>query len=804
MVISDFLQFGVQGNAIAFVEQTPYRTREYSYREIQDGISRAAGSLRRLNLVRGDRLILQGENSARWTMTFYASVLSGIVVVPIDASFSQEFVGKIRAATSAKFVASDANLAEWNSLFSGGDPFLPSIESGPEDLLEIIYTSGTTAEPKGVMITHGNILSNLEPIHREIQKYKKYAIPFSPLGFVHLIPLSHLFGQIMGLFIPQMLRGKVIFTEPAASNIVRSVKSNRASVVICVPQQLTLLRKHIQKMQPIPERTVSRKGVPGVLIRWWHYRKIHRVFGWKFWAFISGGASLPLPEEKFWKMLGYVVIQGYGLTETAPSVTITHPLKLKEGAVGQKLPGIEVKVAEDGEILVRGPNVTPGYYQDAASTEQAFSDGWLRTGDLGHFDETGNLILLGRKKEVIVTSEGLNVYPQDVESVLNADPRVRDSAVVAREQEGRTLVHAVLILKEGVSQDEVAGIVSDANKKLENYQHIRSWSLWYERELPRTSTGKLKRIAIAHGDTRVQSASPQTAESILARLRSDSDRSDDTLHLEQDLGLSSLERVELMVELEEATGVPIDEAAFARAKTLGEIAHIIDANPVSKNASSSYPKWKWPLNPLVRLFRFLSTYTIVFPLLRIRFRVTSEGVKNLPAPYRPVLFVSNHQSIIDPVVILRALPFAYRHRMAPAMGPRMKLEMILAAIFFQSYPLPQSSVGLREAIKHTGELVDQGYSPLVFPEGARTKNGQMTPFQQGVGVIARNIGIPVVPVEIRGAYELWPIHARGPQKGTVHIRFGAPFDFAGKEPAAITKELQAWYSVNHRDTESRK
>ncbi len=331
----------------------------------------------------------------------------------------------------------------------------PSITPDPEQLLEIIFTSGTTGEPKGVMITHGNLLANLVPIYEEYQKYKKYAVPFSPLRFIHLIPLSHLFGQVMGLFIPQMLGGTVIYTPITAQPIIQASRKNRASVITCVPQELSLLRKYSTKKFTVRDEEPLKKAsvLTTVLSRWWKYRSIHREFGWKFWAFIVGGATLPPEDEEFWKRLGYVVIQGYGMTETAPSITITHPFKgLKTGFVGKKLPGLEIRIAEDGEILVRGPHVSPGYYENAAATEEVFKEGWLHTGDLGKFDEDGNLQLLGRKKEVIVTSEGLNVYPDDVERVLNQNPAVAESAVVPKQAGSRSVVHAVLILKDPSSR----------------------------------------------------------------------------------------------------------------------------------------------------------------------------------------------------------------------------------------------------------------------------------------------------------------------------------------------------------------
>lgn len=789
--LADFIVPERHRNKIAFVEHSAYRKKTYTYGEIRDGTLRAAASLHKLSIQQGERVILWGENTARWAMTFYACALSGIVAVPIDASFSGQFVEKIKSLTDAKLICSDHDPTAWNQLFHSLPLPLHRTRIDKKALLEIIYTSGTTGEPKGVMITHENVLANLIPVREEIEKYKHYAIPFHPLGFVHLIPLSHLFGQVMGLFIPQILGGKVIFSDPAPPRVVEAVRRNRASSIICVPQELSLIGKYIKRHHNIQDLETPKPGVRGWLRRWWKYREVHREFGWKFWAFIVGGATLPVQEEEFWRTLGYVVIQGYGLTETAPSITISHPFKgLKAGTVGKKLPGLEIKIAEDGEILVRGPNVSPGYYKNEKATLETFQDGWLHTGDLGLFDEKGNLQLLGRKKEIIVTGEGLNVYPQDVEAVLNRDPNVRDSAVIGRDVHGRTQVHAVLILKEKLKPEDLTRIISGANAQLENFQSIQSYSLWPGTELPRTSTGKLKRLAIAQGSV-VEAEAESKTDRILAEVLSGSNRSG----LNQDLGLSSLDRVELLVELERRTGTVIDESSFATARSVSDIAKLVE-DPSGKPSGRPIQFHEWAQWMPVQWFRTFVRRLLVFPAMYRRVKVHVSGAENLSHLKSPVMFVANHQSIIDVAVILKALPHRFRSSLAPAMGTgRLTIEMIAAALFFNAYPLPRTSIGLRQAIEHTGNLADRGYSPLVFPEGERTPDGKLTPFRAGIGVIVREVRLPVVPIYIQGAFEIWPIHARGPRLGMppVRIYFGPPIDFTGKSPAEITSELESWF-----------
>ena len=787
----DFLPLQQSTHQIAVIEKSLYRTEKSTYGELQEGIFRIAMSLRAQGLKPGDRLILRGENSARWMMTFYACVLLQIVVVPIDASFSKEFVEKIRELTEAKWICSDHASDDWNELFKA-KPISKESILRPQDrsaLLEIIYTSGATGEPKGVMITHGNLLSNLTPIYDELQKYKKYAIPFNPIGFLHLIPMSHLFGQIMGLFIPQMIPGFVVFADPAPARVLRTVHQHKVSAVVCVPQELTLLRKYIEQRFGNTEVSFPGKKQENFVYRYFKYRKIHLEFGWKFFAFIVGGATLPVADEDFWNGRAFPIVQGYGLTETAPSVTISHPFKgLRRGFVGKTLPGVEAKISNEGEVLVRGPNVSPGYYHNDPATKEAFQDGWLKTGDLGQFDKDGHLQLLGRKKEVIVTPEGLNVYPQDVEQAVLKDDRIRDCAIVARQEENHPVVHAVLILAGQVSRDVAPQIIAEANLRMEPFQRIRSFSFWHDSELPRTSTGKLKRLFIATGiesEVIAEGHPLNLADRILGGSSSDAAR------LDEDLGLTSLDRVELMLELERK-GAVVDDVSFAEVKTVGEVAKLIE-HPI-RSAGTTYPYWKWPQWWALRALRFVALYLLVLPMLRIRVKLKVSGAENLSLLKSPFLFVSNHQGYLDVPVILKALPVSLRRKIAPAMGTdRTKFEQYAAAIFFNTYPLPGDSIGLKQALERTGELVDQGYSPMVFPEGKMTLDGKLQPFRPGIGIIAKRMKLPVIPVLLRGVFEIWPVTARGPSKGTAEVIFGRPFQFSGEEPAEITATLESWY-----------
>ena len=300
---------------------------------------------------------------------------------------------------------------------------LPSVALGRDDILQIVFTSGTTAEPKGVVITHGNVLANIAPLEREMRGYLKYERLVHPLRFLNLLPLSHVFGQFLGLFLPPLLGATVIFQdELKPSEVMNTIRRERVSVLVSVPRVLQSLKQKIERDLEDRGEAEASGGVlqsaekEHFLRRWWTFRAIHRQFGWKFWAFISGGAALDSETEEFWGRLGYAAIQGYGLTETTSLISVNHPFRLGKGSIGKVLPGREVKLAEDGEILVRGGGVASGYWDgrgaqasrtnvsqihsiqsfrpdsrtpDSRISDERISDdqGWYRTGDIGALDE---------------------------------------------------------------------------------------------------------------------------------------------------------------------------------------------------------------------------------------------------------------------------------------------------------------------------------------------------------------------------------------------------------------------------------
>ena len=554
--------------------------------------------------------------------------------------------------------------------------------------------------------------------------------------------------------------------------------------------------------------------------RWWIHRDIHRMFGFKFWAFVVGAAPLDPELEAFWGRLGFVVVQGYGLTETAPIVTLNHPLRAAKGAVGKPIAGVEVKIAEDGEILVRGENVTRGYFNAPEETRSAFADGWFHTGDIGELDAGGQLRIRGRKKEMIVTSEGLNVFPEDVERVLNGIPGVRDSAVVGATAAGSSSerVQAILVIDPGT---EVDAVVRTANLALLDHQKIRAATVWTAGELPRTEgTRKLKRRELRQWlekSAGVPHASRDTTRSVPSVVsRFAPGRTVTPATTIDELGLSSLERVELMLALEETFQVTVDEGSFAAARTVGDLETLVALDPsLTSSAGAShapptevidFPSWN--RSGPAWLLRRVSLPTWILPLARVFMSLDVRGLEHLRDLGGPVVFAANHQSHFDGPAIFQALPPRWRYNLAPAMAKEFfkahfyperygrksyilnSLNYYLSSLFFNAFPLPQREAGTRQTLRYVGELLAAGQSVLIFPEGKRTDRGEIKPFQPGVGMIASRLGVPVVPVRLEGLDKILHHSWRFPARGRGRVIFGAPMLLTGNDYKELAGKIE--------------
>ncbi len=824
--------FQLHRHDCAYRQRRAYRTESCTYHQVLQLAFGFARELERRGISKGDRVMLWGENSAEWAAAFFGCALCGVVAVPMDDASAADFATRVFQKVSARLlVASRRHLRECfsaepsatltlDNLVQAVNPQSgapPKVRLGPDDVLQIVFTSGTTAEPKGVVITHGNVLANLAPLEREMRGYLKYERFVHPLRFLNLLPLSHVFGQFLGMFLPPLLGGTVIFQdELKPSEILHTIRRERVSVLVSVPRVLQSLKQKMERdlddrgeSEKFGRRFRSAEG-QHFLRRWWTFRAIHRQFGWKFWAFISGGAALDSETEEFWGGLGYAVIQGYGLTETTSLISVNHPFRLGKGSIGKVLPGREVKLAEDGEILVRGSGVASGYWDEHGAQKVSDPQGWYRTGDIGALDEAGNLYFKGRKKEVIVTPGGTNVYPEDLEAALRTQREVKDCVVVGIERGGNAEPCAVVILRSGAKLEEV---VQRANQSLSEYQRMRMWVEWPQEDFPRTSTQKPRRnvireVALAQLlEKPAEGGANSPLEEVIARVtaRSASGLRHDA-SLDSDLGLSSLDRVELLSTLEDRYQLDLSETRFSALRTVGDLERMLrgEATP---GAEYHYPSWtlRWPVTWL----RLLAHYLLMRPAILLLGWPRIEGREHLRGVNGPLLVISNHVDDVDPGFILTALPARLRHRLATATGGealealRMpapdrgwfgriydRVKWASGVALLNLFPLPREA-GFRRSFAYAGQAVDRGYSVLVFPEGRHTTDGKMNPFRAGIGLLAADLCVPVLPMRISGLFEVKQAEKKFAKPWTIRVRIGEPLKFPpGTDPQKIAAQLQ--------------
>jgi long-chain acyl-CoA synthetase len=822
-------------NEIAYVHRRGFRTLRWTYGQLAELAFRFARELEARNIGKGDRVLLWGDNCAEWVGVFFGCMLRGVVAVPMDRIAAPDFAQRVISDVDAKLIVCASALAshavgrpyiELEGLAESlaqrsAAPYAPA-EFTRDDTAQIVFTSGTTAEPRGVVLTHRNILASVDPIEREFPKYRKSERLFHPIRFLELLPLSHVFGQFMGMFIPALLGGTVHFQDSfKPTDIITTIKRERISVLVAVPRVVESLKNKLRDdLDAYIEKNWKRVENEHFLKRWWRFSKIRRLFGWKFWAIISGGAALDQNTEEFWRRLGYVVVQGYGLTETSSLISLNHPFKVGRRSIGKVLPGREMKLdPETGEILVRGENVARQYWQGKGLKPVTGEEGWFRTGDLGAMDEEGNLYFKGRSKNVIVTPAGLKIYPEDLEQALRKQPQVRDVVVVGVSTGGNAEACAVLLLKNG---DSGNAAVANANQMLADFQKIRRWLVWPDDDFPRTSTQKPKLELIRQAaesqingedptfsqQTRKDGAPTGTLEELIGNIAGRRVELKAGAHLENDLNLSSLDRVELMAAIESRYQVDLGDREFSQVNTVADLENLLKkSQPETK--TNNYPYSRWPQNWLVRWIRVLGYNCITLPYVLVMARPKIIGRERLKGFRGPALIISNHIAQIDIGFLMAALPMHLRNRLGVAMQGEMlrsmrhppkdwgflkrwweQLRYGLIAAFFNVFSLPQRAK-YRESFRFAGELVDRGYSVVIFPEGRRTETGEMSPFRSGIGLLATHLNLPIIPMRIDGLFPFKIAKKHYVPSYAVQVRIGDPIRFEPTaDPEEIAKELQ--------------
>ncbi len=806
------------GPATALSISMGVRQRKWNYSRLWDLSARASAIIEKKGLVKGDQAIIWGPNCPEWVVAFLGCVRAGVVVVPLDVRSAPDFITRVMDRTSPKLAivsrSTQAQLPrkdldtllfeELEELMEETAPRQEEPEAAPDDIVELMFTSGTTGEPKGVILTHRNLVSNTLAAAAMVQLK-----PDSRM--LSLMPLSHMLEQTGGLLVPLYYGANLVYaTSRQPSIIFKALQTNRITAMILVPQVLQLFMNGIERevraqgKEKLWGTLMSLASVMPNPVRRRLFKKVHSRLGGRMSFMFSGGAALDPELGRKWNNLGIPVLQAYGTTETAPLITTNTFRNNRDGSVGRTPPGQEVRIAEDGEVLTRGPNVTPGYWQNKEATEAAFEGDWYRTGDLGILDEDGYLYLKGRKKDLIVLANGQNVYPEDIETIINNQPGVKDSVVLGLPTEsGDVAVHAALLMEDETDADP-GSVVRTANGMLASHQQVQGFTLWPDEDFPRTHTLKIRKPLVLEylthqelqRDSQPEAQSTPAAGTSLQRLIA----STFNIPLEEltpekslglDLNVDSLGRVELLSAIEEELGAHVDEEQLGPATTIAELQRLVDAG----GAAPSLPFPSWSRTWWCSTLRAFLQSAFIFPLMHILYRVKITGREQFQGLEGPVLFASNHNVKMDNPLIIMAMPTRWRRRLSPAAAADWMLPNPLwrigAPLLGNAFPFSREGA-IRPSLENLGQLLDGGWSILIYPEGQSYRDGVMESFKPGTGLVAVEGRTPVVPIRVvlnkRGAFDRGGLLSRG----EVEIRFGEPINFGRRaDYREATEQLEA-------------
>ncbi len=784
-------------NHTATVIRAGIRTLRLNYTQLEQRSHAYARLLRERQTGPGDRVVIWAANQPDWVAAMFGSFLCGAAVVPLDVRSGREFVERVVGLTGPKLAfagraeaevlrALEVPVLEFGAFDVPLDGKVEPAPITPDTLAEIIYTSGTTGDPKGVMLTHGNIASNVRAGLKAIHLDENTRL-------LSLLPLSHMFEQTGGCFAPIAVGAAVAYpTSRQPSALARTMQDWKPTVMIMVPQALQLLMSAIEREAANTGRTklLERlrrvaKRLPGPARRRL-FGSVLKRFGGELDFMASGGAALDPALQAKWEAMGIDIVEGYGTTECSPIVSLNPRHDRRRRSVGKPLPGTQVRIARDGEVQVRGPGVFSGYWRNEAATAATFDDGWYQTGDIGYLDD-GYLYLRGRKKDLIVLSDGQNVYPEDIERVLGNQPGITEAVVVGLPKDGLVRLHAVLLEN---TPGAAADAVREANRELDSRQQVMSFSTWQGEDFPRTHTLKVRRNlvleALAGHEPQGASSSPAAVEGDpLLRLvaqcagaeRAEAIRED--AELAGDLGLDSLGRVELLSAIEEELGAFIDDAEVLPNTTLAELRQMVSRSERRRKAPN-FPTW--PRTRPARLARRLMMAGFVLPALRPLYSVQVRGRANLAGLKEPCLIISNHNMHLDQAMLLTAMPHGLRQRVAIAAAASdifgNRFRGFWASLLGNAFPFAKEGSGVRESLEYVARMLDGGWNVLIFPEGKLTVMGPTQRFKSGVGLLAVETGVPVLPMRIDvqrpGFYEgKWLPHPRA----RVRVSVGQPVVF---------------------------
>ncbi|MCH2109398.1 MAG: AMP-binding protein, partial [Polyangiaceae bacterium] len=815
---------------------------KWSYRELGRLSRQTAARLQAVGVERGDRVLLAGNNHPGWPISFFGILSAGATVVPFDPALEEEAVHSILEASRSKAAILDTRVQKQLSLgtalpvldletqaerdHSGAEL---ELEAESDALAALIYTSGTTGTPKGVMLSHENFTSLISSL-----------APLFPLGtgdrLLSVLPLHHTFELSCGLLLPLSRGARIAYLDELnADRLKEGLAETRATALIGVPALWEMIERSIhcnieEKGRWAPSAFRLAQAVSqmvgkstGIDIGKGLFGQVHEGLGGHLRYLVSGGAALHPDTHRLFQSLGLHLAEGYGLTEAAPVLTVAQGgPQSRSGHVGHAVPGVELRIenpGEDGigEVLAKGPNIMRGYSDNAEATNDVLQDGWLRTGDLGKLDRRGRLTLVGRQKDVVVTSNGENIYPDDIEERLGSLNGIEEYSILGVDDgRGGELLAAAVI-----------PALDDARPRDEKHQHVRrvfkeacaglprlsqpSIVVVLDQKLPRTSTRKVKRpevrrlvehAGVARQDARRDQSPSQLEKLVVEQVALIARRSSTQVQLSSDLraelGFDSLMGLELLVGLETRLGRALDGEKLAAAETVRELVDALKltmASLPSRTTKIEGREEKKDLKIPAPLRDWTKSFLGAGQLDAYRRIFTTNVTGRASIPHnRNTLVVANHSSHLDMGLVKYAL------------GDYGKDLITLAAqdYFFEGdryrkayfdqltnlVPMPRSG-SLRAALRRAGEVLDRGHTVLIFPEGSRGDDARLRPFKPAMGHIALHHQVDILPIWLEGTHRALPRGSKFPRNRHLGARIG--------QPISISRLSQLTANLNRSD-----
>lgn len=769
-----------------------------------------------LDITKGDRSALMMENRPESIFSFFSIWAKKGIAISLDAGYTVDQLAYVLGDSTPKYlfvsnktkkVAEEANSKLNNiiKIINVDELVLPAEykikkeefeNDSNDDVAVIVYTSGTTGNPKGVMITYENIKTNMEGV-RAVDLVNETDVILAMLPYHHIMPLC--FTLILPMYMGVPI---VLLTEISSASLLKTLQENRVTVILGVPRVWEMLDKAI--MIKINESSLAKfmfkmaEKINSMVIRKMLFSKVHKQFGGHIRLMVSGGAKIDKNILEDFRTMGFCAIQGYGMTETAPIIAFNVPGRERSDSAGEVIPNVEVKIADDGEILVKGKNVMKGYYNNEKATEEAFDkDGWFHTGDLGRMDGK-YLIIIGRKKEMIVLPNGKNIDPNDIENeIIKNTDLIKEIAVTEYKEQLLAIIYPdfqqieakkIVNIKDAIKWE----VIDKYNVTAPNYKKIHDIKI-VKKELPKTRIGKIRRFMlkdlIEDKDDVIEQKEEKKAIVVPPEMKEKFDiinkyideryhkAIDLDSHIELDLGFDSLDIVEFMNFLNETFGINLVEQDFVENKTISAIIKLVnekagkfiekvDKNENLKKIIESDSDVKLPKD--ARYAKFLRV--ILGPFFRFYFKykcIDKENIKDGAG-----IIVGNHQSYLDGFMVNNVFTtkeMNNNYYIATALHFKSKTMKYLAN--HGNIILVDANRNLKNTLQAAAKVLKNNKKLIIFPEGARTRDGQLHEFKKTFAILAKDLNVPIYPFVLKGAYEAFPYNKKFPKRNNVSVQF---------------------------------